>query len=237
MRADTHIVKVGFEIEGGWDGQPYVPPFEDVNLIEDGSINGGSLREDAIQAPHVGECVSPVFAYSEEEEGKLKWVTWLNTHWPNAEPPHRTNNTCGFHIHISFGNFLDYSLLTSSGALFALREEMVKLGKELKLPKKHEFWRRMNGYNDFCTFETNPAAQMHTRSKHCNRERYGFLNFAWNLHGTVEFRALPTFRDAHIAVAFAERYFDVVDDWLAANTPAKLERITTSFGRRSSPCA
>jgi hypothetical protein len=144
------------------------------------------------------------------------WQGWLTTHWPNAAPEHRTNRTCGFHIHISLDNWRSYAHLTSKSFLLALRDRMIEVGKEVDLPKKHSFWERMHGANTFCDLFFDPAAQMRLTTKG-GRVRYGWLNFAFNMHGTVEFRALPTFRDAHVAVRFSDEYFQLVERWLAAH--------------------
>lgn len=221
----SKILKVGFEIEGGWDGKPGVAPFNDCKVIADHSINGQTLGEaKRIAAVHVGEVVSLPMDYSPPGEEKPYWAEWLTSHWPNAEPEHRTNRTCGFHIHVSVDNHLSYAHLTSKSFLLQLRDRMIEVGKELELPKKHLFWERMHGANTFCDLFFDAAEQMKIRTKGMNRVRYGWLNFASGLHGTVEFRALPTFRDAHVAVRFASEYFKLVDAWLEACADTKLSR-------------
>ena len=213
----ARLDKVGFEIEGGWDGTPRISPFSDIALIADHSINGQSLgNAPAIAAAHVGEAVSPPLAL---EDGK--WEEWLTIHWPNAEPRHRTNRTCGFHIHVSTKSLKDYTLLTSKSFLFALRVKMEEVGKAVKLPKKHIFWERMGGFNRFCELDFEAAQQMRVRRKGGNN-RYGWLNFAWEMHGTMEFRALPTFRDAKVGVRFAKEYLDFIESWLEAQGDKQL---------------
>jgi len=215
----SRIAKVGFEIEGGWKGDPRVSPFADTPLIADHSINGQSLGgAPAIHAPHVGEVVSKPFPYEEGE-----WKDWLVSHWPDAEPKDRTNRTCGFHIHLSTKSLRDYSLLSSKSFFFELKDEMNKVGERVKLPKKHVFWERVRGQNRFCTPEFDPANQMRINKKG-GANRYGWLNFAWTMHGTMEFRALPTFRDAAVGLRFAEAYFGFVQGWLEKNQDVKLRR-------------
>jgi hypothetical protein len=60
---------------------------------------------------------------------------------------------------------------------------------------------------------------MQIKNKGINRSRYGWLNFSYGLHGTLEFRALPTFRDAHVAVKFTKAYLDLVNYWLSQQHP------------------
>lgn len=216
----SKILKVGFEIEGGWAGDPGKAPFLDCKVIADHSINGQTLGlAKPINAPHVGEVVSEPIAFKDDPcllvPGDIPlWEQWLSSHWPNAEPEHRTNRTCGFHIHLSVEHPLEYTMLTSKGFLLALRDRMIEVGKDIPLPKKHVFWERAYGANTFCDLFFDAAAQMNIRQKGMNKVRYGWLNFSYGLHGTMEFRALPTFRDAHVAVRFAREYFTLVDWWL-----------------------
>lgn len=208
----SHIKAVGFEIEGGWAGEPGVPPFTDADLIDDGSINGTSLNSaKPIRAPHVGEVVSKPLDFATDD-----WRKWLTDHWPNAEPKDRTNRTCGFHIHTSFHRLDDYVKLTSKGFLYGLCDVLGATGKRLKLPAKHIFWERLEGANRFCRLEFDADAQLQLQrgNHHGHNERYGLLNFAYNVHGTVEFRALPTFRDSKVAIRFAEDYFTYLDQYL-----------------------
>lgn len=223
----TRINAVGFEIEGGWKGKRYLSPFADGTLISDHSINGQTLNgATPIASLHVGEAVSPVISYLEtNKEGKFLWEEWLLAHWPNADPPHRANRTCGFHIHLSVNSLRDYVLLTGKSFLFGARDRMHELGLELKLPEKHIFWERMEGLNSFCKLDFNPSRQMELTkaNHHGNRSRYGYLNFSYNVHGTVEFRALPTFRDAKIGVRFAKEYFVFLERYLEELKETKVE--------------
>lgn len=217
---NSRILKVGFEIEGGWAGEPGIAPFTDCKVIPDHSINGQTLNGAArISAVHVGEVVSEPIPFSSMKGDTAEWVSWLLEHWPNAEPEHRTNRTCGYHIHLSVETPLEYALLTSKSFLLALRDRMIEVGREVKLPKKHTFWERVHGVNTFCDLFFDAGAQMGIKAKGINKVRYGWLNFSYGLHGTMEFRALPTFRDAAVAVRFSQEYFTLVDWWLASQLP------------------
>lgn len=210
---ETQIKQVGFEIEGGWKGTPGVCPVPGPgSFTSDNSINGQSLSGSLpISATHVGEAVSLPMAYSSPT-----WRTWLLMNWPNADPPNRTNRTCGFHIHLSTYNLKQYSFLTSKALLFDVHRNLEALGKEIGLPERHLFWQRMAGLNRFCRLDFDATAQMEVAptNRANNQVRYGYLNFSWKLHGTMEFRALPTFRDANIALRFAEVYLATVENFL-----------------------
>lgn len=222
----NYIDKVGFEIEGGWAGTPGISPFPDISLKREGSINGQTLfGAKPIEAVHIGEAVSPPLNYEKDA-----WEEWLLSHWPDAEPKHRTNRTCGLHVHISTKSMKDYSLLSSKSFLTQLQTEMVKLGKKLNLPPKHVFWERMYGYNEFCGFDFDPAKQMRVTNGAGNRTRYGYLNYCYRLHGTIEFRALPTFRDGSIALRFISLYFDQVNAYLASVGKVEIKRSAALVG-------
>jgi hypothetical protein len=217
----SYIDKVGFEVEGGWDGKAYESPFSDITLIADHSINGQQLKSSSpIVATHVGELVSPAFPFLDEG-----WPLWLYEHWPNAAPKNRTNRTCGFHIHLSTKSMKDYTLLSAKDFLFGLRDRMNELGHQISLPSKHIFWERMDGFNTFCSLNVNPGAQMGLRTKGTsNPLRYGYLNFSWGLHGTMEFRGLPTFRDAQVALRFVAAYLDYVNSYLTLVQNVQVKR-------------
>lgn len=228
----SRILKVGFEMEGGWAGEPGVAPFNDCKVVADHSINGQTLGMAArIDAPHVGEVVSLPISYEPftPEGPEPYWHNWLVGHWPNAEPEHRTNRTCGFHIHLSVESAMDYTHLSSKSFLLLLRDRMMEVGRELKLPKKHVFWERMAGANSFCDLFFDAGAQMAVKQKGINKVRYGWLNFSYGLHGTLEFRALPTFRDSHVAARFAREYFTLVDFWLDSQPADQTLSRTSTF--------
>jgi hypothetical protein len=215
---------VGFEIEGGWAGEPGISPFTDIPLIPEHSINGQTTNgAPKIKAPHIGEAVSKPMEFE-----KAPWPEWLYEHWPNAEPRHRTNRTCGFHIHLSPLSMRDYTLLSSKVFLYSLHNRLVEVGKLCKLNENHVFWERMGGFNSFCNLHFDPAAQMRINKKG-GKNRYGWLNFAWTMHGTMEFRALPTFRDAQVALRFTTEYFDFVNSWLDENQSLNLRRFAKLF--------
>jgi hypothetical protein len=106
--------------------------------------------------------------------------------------------------------------LSSKNFLFALRDRMSEVGRQVGLNPKHIFWERMEGFNTFCALDFNPAHQMELKFKGgINNARYGFLNFSYGMHKTMEFRGLPTFRDAQVALRFTAAYLDFVNSYLA----------------------
>jgi hypothetical protein len=227
----SRLKLVGLEIEGGWDGEPWISPFRDVSLTQDMSINGQQLHSPAIRATHVGEVISPpldIFVGEEEEEEEFSpgWQQWLMDHWPNAaKEEDRTNDTCGYHIHVSMPSYKDYALLSGKHFFVSLLGEMEKVGHALRIPEGNYFWGRIKGKNIFCSSQFDPALQMRVKKDgEIHRCRYGMLNFAWSAHGTVEFRALPTFTDVNIAHAITKAYLAFTEAYLKANKDRALVR-------------
>lgn len=200
------IDKVGLEVEGGWEGPKLVPPFDDLDLIADHSIDGTTLHRDKpMLSPHVGEAVSKPLPLAEVSP-------WIDKYWPTE-----TNNTCGYHIHISLKNPLHYMLLTKKAYAILLYKQMNALGVERGFPKEHYLFKRLSGENPFCALSFDASGQINVREKRVGmRVRYGFLNFAKNIHGTVEFRALPTFDNKDDARAFTMHFINVTEDYIAS---------------------
>jgi hypothetical protein len=60
------------------------------------------------------------------------------------------------------------------------------------------------------------------------RIRYGFLNFALGIHGTMEFRALPTFDNVDDARAFTFHFLNVTEQFVEDET-RQLSRLKRSL--------
>jgi hypothetical protein len=226
----SKIKQVGFEIEGGWAGTPGLSPRPRSFwlFVPDQSINGQTLDGGLpINPVHLGEAIGGPFPYQ-----STLWESWLLEAWPDAPRRERTNITCGFHIHISTHTKRDYCLLTAKSFLSALVDLMWALGKELKLPEAHPFWWRLGGDNRFCRLGFNALAQMavQPQNRHNNATRYGMLNFSQTLHGTMEFRLLPTFRDAVVGLKFATAYLAFVEAYLTQQEKTDISYSTSLSG-------
>jgi hypothetical protein len=208
------INRIGLEVEGGWDGEPYIPPFDDLDLVADGSIDGVTVQSDKpLRCAHVGEAVSSPLTRDEVEE-------WIKKHWPL-----HTNITCGYHIHVSVKKPLYYFLLTRKTYTLQLRAQMWNLAKDLKLPDGHYIWKRLDGTNPFCLLNYDASGQIGVKVKKVGmRVRYGFLNFAKNIHDTMEFRALPTFESPELALKFTNVFLDGVEEYVKSASQASLAR-------------
>lgn len=217
-----NIIKlVGLEVEGGWDGKPFVPPFPDLTLVADHSIDGHTLTADVpLGCTHVGEAISKPIPVDEVAD-------WLTKYWP-----HHTNLTCGYHIHLSFVKPLYYMLLTKKAYAIRLKKSMEYLGRERGLPPNHYLWGRLTGTNPFCMMDFDSSSQMDVKEKRVGmRVRYGFLNFALKLHGTMEFRALPTFDNVDDARAFTFHFFNITEDFIKEEV-AQLSNLRRSISMK-----
>lgn len=220
------IHKVGLEVEGGWPGIPGINPFDDLALVADRSIDGRTLAADhpLLALAHVGEAVSEPLPADQEVIDK-----WIDKYWPTA-----ANNTCGYHIHISLKSAGNYMRLTSKAFLYSLIEKMKEIGLREGLPKTHYLWRRLNGANPFSMHHFDCSSQIRMARKSVgDRTRYGTLNFAWKIHGTVEFRALPTFESKGLAKVFTREYLEFVEGWLIENKNLFTETYSATLHNRA----
>lgn len=192
---------VGIELEGGWDR---VPPSR---IHEDGSVTAdGNYRR--------GEISSPPLKRSDIAQ------------WVEANYPDNVNASCGLHVHTSIRNVGRYSQLMNPGFYRYWKDAIAKWGRVYPV-KNEQFWGRLRGQNSYCEDSWNPDIQARARSK--GSERYALLNFCYSLHGTLECRALPMFRDWPVAVAAINAHLDIVERYLA--TLGK--RFTVASSRQS----
>jgi hypothetical protein len=207
----SKIKLVGLEVEGGWNGTPLVAPFPEMPIIADHSVDGRTVPPNRpLETVHKGEITSKPMEPDMKLVGK-----WIDKYWP-----HDVNNTCGYHIHTSFSNLKDYSILTTKSFLNYTMEEMENLAKKLKLPSDHLIWERLAGKNPFSLLNFDGSSQIKIRRKQVgDRIRYGALNFCWGVHGTFEFRALPAFSTKDHAKVFTEKYLDAVETFLKEARP------------------
>jgi len=196
-----YIDKIGIELEGGWReippaGKPYY----------DGSIEG-------IDAPIIGEIASPPIPAEKISELEK----WLRQNYP-----HRVNNTCGFHIHISLRNLLFYSQLLTPEFHQFLLQELHKWGEENEIPSSHYFWKRLNGAR-YTRKEWRAEEQIFATEK--TTSRYCQLNFCFRLHKTVECRIFPQFEKKKWAILALKKYIWIVEEWLRNCPPEQSEEV------------
>lgn len=206
--SEKYINKIGLEVEGGWDGERGIAPFDDLDLHVDRSIDGTMMRADRrMQSPHVGEAISDPIDRDAVYE-------WINKYWPTE-----ANNTCGYHIHVSFLKPKYYTLCTRKTFFLLLLEKVQQKVEEIPLGPRHYLRRRLEGGNLFCNLDFDASGQIRIQERRIvNRVRYGALNFAHGIHGTMEFRLYPAFRSKKEAKTFTDVYIDTINEYLDSAT-------------------
>jgi hypothetical protein len=99
------------------------------------------------------------------------------------------------------------------------------LAQELELPETHYIFHRLDGANPFAHFDVHPCEQVTVREKRIGmRVRYAAFNYCFSMHGTLEYRLLPMFKDAATAINFIQVYLSTVETFLEANKNHNLSK-------------
>lgn len=187
----NRIHRVGVELEGGW---ATLPP--DTNLEHDGSVTVTSPPGTRLS---VGELPSPP---------KLPIAMWP---WMRKYYPSHINNTCGLHVHMSFGSARLYQLLMVEDFQTTMLHYLAEWGKAEGLPLTHPLWDRLNGKNRYCSLDFWPDSQVrHARKSYSSEQpghRYTAINYCYGLNGcgTVECRVMPMYAEAEMAIRAVKR--------------------------------
>jgi hypothetical protein len=187
------IDKIGVELEGSWPGEKGVAPFEDVDIQHDGSV------DKELDCQHYGEINSPPF----EDLNAL--VEWMKLHYP------KSNKSCGFHIHVSLKKIRDYSRLMERKFDFFFNKEISAWAKKT-LRKDDLFWERFSGKNRFCLTSFTPESQVVQKGK--GGDRYARINFCFTLHGTLELRLFPMWKDFSLSESGLREFIRIVETYL-----------------------
>lgn len=205
--AAKRIAFLGLELEGGWDRL-----FRDCAPQHDGSVRHPISRKTGVATEHLGEIPSPKLKPEEAEK-------WLRDHFPDG-----TNDSCGFHIHMSFKKNLDYGRLMSRKFFNLFLKEAKTWGEKEGIPKGDPFWHRLTGNNQYCRKVFVPHKQIHQTRK--GNDRYTMFNYCFGLHQTVECRLAPMFSDVERAVSWVKFLVETVEGFLASQPKEKAMRFT-----------
>jgi hypothetical protein len=197
----TSIDRVGIELEGGWNTRPANAAFH-----YDGSVSG------ALGSASIGEMVSAPMSTWDEVAA---WIT--------AAYPETHDRSCGYHIHVSFKSRRAYARLMDRKFFDYFTTRMEGWGRRMHLPATHLFWSRLAGLNRYCQKNYAPDTQVAMRTK--GPARYAQLNYCFQLHGTIECRLAPVFKQARVAVAFALELLSTYEDFLAQRDQDVVERV------------
>jgi hypothetical protein len=134
--------------------------------------------------------------------------------------PDESDTSCGMHVHVSFQDHADISLLTHPEFMKYFTARWEAWGARMGLSEHSNFFKRLRGDNDFC--EPNSESDLRNPWR---ADRYRQLNFlAWDEHKTVECRLLPMFQNARYGLAAVTELLSIYEDWLGGEyvnaTPA-----------------
>lgn len=125
--------------------------------------------------------------------------------------PDESDTSCGMHIHVSFTDPGSVTALCSPEFMEYFTNRWNAWGVAQGLSPNSEFFRRLQGENDFCM----PNGDYDFEHPYAT-DRYRQLNFlAWNEHKTIECRLLPMFRSARLAYSALVELVSIYEDWLA----------------------
>lgn len=134
-----------------------------------------------------GERVSPVLAVQDLPQ-------WVLDNYPDE-----VNDTCGAHLHVGV-DMLTYSILMDSKFTdFVISES--KAWRDRANIHNASFDRRLNNTNHYCKVQHDAGNQV-WQTEHYYGARYTTVNYCYRLHGTIEFRIPPAFKQARITAKY-----------------------------------
>lgn len=228
------ISKIGVEIEGGWDNLLSVKDYfkSDASVVIS-SADYGYFEEAYIQASNEaalenikarGEIASKPF---ESLPASLKWV---KEHYPSI-----THKSCGFHIHISVKETVQYALLMDKAFHVLFTSALESWGAkhcDVVNEENDNFWSRVKGENEYCRPHFNPTNQV---LGEWHYHRYTQLNFcAWWKYKTLECRVFPAFSTKSKALEAVSFFYNFVNEYLQDSKPSvKTDEYVRLLERRS----
>ena len=203
-----NINRVGVELEGGWERDN---DYRD-EIKGDCSVEVNNHREydeddfdedrDYDDTYINGEIVSPPIS---------KWdelATFMADRYPDM-----VNSTCGLHVHISTNTVGQYQALATERFYDFMKFSLRTWGKKAKIRSEHNFWKRLSGSNHYCEDFFDPDSQMFNRYK--TENRYCIVNYCYDLHGTMEVRVLPMFKQPKVSIAAVNNILWTVNKYLS----------------------
>lgn len=209
------IDRVGIELEGGW--KDVFHEDDPTEIYADHSVH---LQGYA----HTGEVASKPLQLGDALE-------WMDKHYP-----HGSDGTCGLHVHVSTKTHADYANLCRTPSYFM---RFLLWGRDFieKMPKedfdRDLFYQRISGQNRFCELRFIPEKQLALKRKGRGNDvqhnpRYAMLNFAFNVHGTMENRVFPMFREKKTALKAVESWVGMTEEFLLSKKGERSEVVRVS---------
>lgn len=198
------VYLVGVELEGGWRSVPQGRSGVD----RDGSVRFSDQEIVTHNLRAIGEIPSPPLPVED-------YQAWVRKYYP-----HRVNDTCGLHVHLSFKTSLTYARLMTNAYPSTVLAYLTAWAKEEKLPKDHPIWPRLRGQSEYCQHVFSADLQVQNKRKdfdhHRHGNRYSLINYAYYVNNTLECRLLPMLETADQAIRAIERYIAITNAFLVA---------------------
>jgi hypothetical protein len=200
--------KFGVEVEGFWRHENRRRLTEARTRIGAREVGDGSLNVDdddyfATEIPTAPGTLGEV----------IRWVADI---YPDGR-----NDSAGMHVHVSFRDKVAYTLLATPEFHRYHAASWKAWGEKMGIFQSSNFWSRLAGRNQYCLTPESTYQAGQTEILNVCNTRYSQVNYqAYQEHTTIEFRLLPLFKDARIAVAAIEHLAAMIDDFLTNHAPA-----------------
>lgn len=206
--AKNRVVKIGIELEGAWKS---LPP--DCSIENDASVFKGHKPKDY---PYIGEI--PIGPWQ-----PAAIVKSLKRYYP-----HKTDYTCGMHVHMSFTVLRHYLALMVPEYQETMIDYLKAWAMKEGFPPGHHIYDRLSGKSIYCQKKFWPIEQANNKKKEYDQQktghRYTIINYCgrWN---TVEVRVLPMMDTPEQAVRAIKLVKDITNACLIKLGKFKEEKI------------
>lgn len=195
------VWRVGIELEGGWTKLP-----AGTRLVHDGSVQFSGADQLSCRLGGVGELPSPILEVR-------SFPDWMRTYYP-----HKTNATCGMHVHLSFLRALTYARLMDEKFPATILAYVTQWAKDEKLDATHPIWSRLRGESEFCQHVFDADNQVRNTHKDHDRRRvgnrYSMINYCYGTHSTMECRLLPMMETVEQGIRAIQHIIDTTNAYL-----------------------
>lgn len=195
----NRVVRIGVELEGAWKS---LPP--GTNLEADGSV---------FKDPATGlKVVPPGHKSGELPIGPIQCAAlpkFLKKYYP-----HKTDKSCGMHVHMSFENSWHYALLMTPEYQDTMVEYLRRWAVNEGFPPEHYIFERLAGKSVFCQRKFWADDQVRCMRKDHDQHRHGHRYTIIHYCGrqmTVEVRVLPMMENAAQALRAVRHVVDITN--------------------------
>lgn len=195
----NRVARIGVELEGAWKS---LPP--GTRLEPDGSVFKDPLTETKkVPAGHqAGELpIGPIQPAALPKFMKKYY-------------PHKTDKTCGMHVHMSFESVWHYALLMVPEYQDTIIEYLDRWARAEGFPSTHFIYERLAGKSVYCQKKFWADAQVQYTKKDHDQHRHGHRYTIIHYCGrqmTVEVRVLPMMDTVEQAIRGVRQVVDITN--------------------------